>query len=143
MTSGCVWSMGRCLRGGELVYPRPLTAREQSDYELRPSRYNPDVWEHMTAQAQIIGKWEDAQKLPDPQRMTWWYPDFGSYVVKEHISREELDRCVEGIELQRKAAGRKQKKLPITRQIKEAARLADAGRDGHTPKKKAPDRGDR
>ena len=32
---------------------------------------------------------------------------------------------------------------PIAQQMKEAARLADAGRDKQTPKKKAPDRGDR
>ena len=134
---------GTVLAWGELIYAQPLTAKEQSDYELRPSRYNPDVWEHMTAQAQTVGKWEDAQKLPDPQRMTWWYPDFGSYVVKEHISREELDRRVEGIEMQREAAGRKRKKAPIAQQLKEAGKLAGASRRPEAPKKDMPDKGDR
>lgn len=132
------------LAWGELIYARPLTAGEQSDYELRPSRYNPDVWEHMNAQAQTVGKWEDRKRLPDPQRMTWWYPDFGSYVVKEFVSPEQLDKRVEEIEVQRAAAERKRKEpAPIAQQMKEAGKLAGAHRGDPAPKKDAPDKGDR
>ena len=36
------------------------------------------------------GKWEDAHRVPDQKRLTWFYPDFGSYVVKEYITPEQL-----------------------------------------------------
>ena len=68
---------------GAITYAHPLTEREMQDYELRPSRNNLDIRRQMDAQAQVVGKWEDAHRVPDQKRLTWFYPDFGSYVVKE------------------------------------------------------------
>ena len=116
------------LAWGELVYVRPLTSGELYDYELEPSRYNPDVWEHLARQAQIVGKWEEENKLPERERMTWWHPDFDAYVVKEHVHRERIDRCVSRIEMFRAAGEHKRKKPPIAKQMKEAKKLARANR---------------
>ena len=71
---------------GSHHYAHPLTEREMQDYELRPSRNNLDIRRQMDAQAQVVGKWEDAHRVPDQKRLTWFYPDFGSYVVKEYIT---------------------------------------------------------
>ena len=66
------------------------------DYELRPSRNNLDIRRQMDAQAQVVGKWEDAHRVPDQKRLTWFYPDFGSYVVKEYITPEQLASFARG-----------------------------------------------
>ena len=66
---------------GAITYAHPLTEREMQDYELRPSRNNLDIRRQMDAQAQVVGKWEDAHHVPDQKRLTWFYPDFGSYVA--------------------------------------------------------------
>ena len=81
---------GAFLAWGELVYEKPLTTKEQLDYELRPARLNPDVQKEMDAQAQVVGKWEDARHVPETKRLTWFYPDFGSYVPKEFVTPEQL-----------------------------------------------------
>ena len=75
---------------GEVVYDTPLSEGELRSYELRPSRNNPDIRRQMDAQAQVVGKWEDAHRVPDQKRLTWFYPDFGSYVVKEYVTPEQL-----------------------------------------------------
>ena len=74
------------LAWGHLTYTRPLTEQEAADYELRPSRENPDIKQRMEKQAQVVGKWEDAHRVPDQKRLTWFYPDFGSYAVKEYVA---------------------------------------------------------
>lgn len=72
---------------GAITYAQPLTEREMQDYELRPSRENLDIRRQMDAQAQVVGKWEDAHHVPEQRRLTWFYPDFGSYVAKEYVTR--------------------------------------------------------
>lgn len=69
-------------------------------YELRPSRNNLDIRRQMDSQAQVVGKWEDAHRVPDQKRLTWFYPDFGSYVVKEYITPEQLASFARGVERQ-------------------------------------------
>ncbi len=129
---------------GELFYAQPLTERQISDYELRPARQNLDVRRTMDAQAQIVGKWEDANRVPDQNRLTWFYPDFGSYVVKEFVTPERLAERVEDIEAQRAArAYKKAKQPPIAEQLKTAEKLAGENRAQPTHKKDAPDKGDR
>ena len=103
------------------------------DYELRPSRNNLDIRRQMDAQAQVVGKWEDAHRVPDQKRLTWFYPDFGSYVVKEYITPEQLASFARGVERQ----------PPIAEQLKAAQREAQENKAPDGPKKKAPDRGDR
>ena len=80
---------------GEIDYAQQLLPCEVADYELRPSRHNPDIRREMDAQAQIVGAWEDAKRGPEQKRLTWFYPDFGSYVSKEHITPEQLAAAVD------------------------------------------------
>lgn len=134
------------LAWGELTYAQPLLEKELYHYELKPSRNNPDLRRLMDAQAQVVGKWEDTGRVPEALRLTWFYPDFGSYVVKEFVSPERLAECARGVELQQKAAGRKrarQEKDPIAAQLREAGKLAGERQAPAAPKRNAPDRGDR
>lgn len=78
------------LAWGELIYAHPLTVGEQTAYELKPSRHNPDVSAEMTAQAQIVGEWEEKRHVPYVKRKTWCHTDIGSYIVKEFVTQEQL-----------------------------------------------------
>ena len=130
---------------GAILYTQPLTEQEMRDYELRPSRNNLDIRRQMDAQAQVVGKWEDAHRVPDQKRLTWFYPDFGSYVVKEYITPEQLAGFARGVERQEAALAYKEAKRqpPIAEQLKAAQKAAQEHRAPDAPKKKAPDRGDR
>ena len=130
---------------GAITYAHPLTEREMQDYELRPSRNNLDIRRQMDAQAQVVGKWEDAHHVPDQKRLTWFYPDFGSYVVKEYVTPDQLAVRVRSIERQEAARAHKEAKRqpPIAEQLKAAQREAQEHRGPEAPKKKAPDRGER
>ena len=130
---------------GEVVYDTPLTEGELRSYELRPSRNNPDIRRQMDAQAQVVGKWEDAHHVPEQRRLTWFYPDFGCYVAKEYVTPEQLSTRVRSVERQAAARAHKQEKgkQPIAEQLKAAQREAQAGRGQDTLKRSAPDRGER
>ena len=130
---------------GAITYAHPLTEREMQDYELRPSRNNLDIRRQMDAQAQVVGKWEDAHRVPDQKRLTWFYPDFGSYVVKEYVTPEQLASFARGVERQEAARAHKEAKRqpPIAEQLKAAQKEAQEHRAQDGLKKKAPDRGDR
>jgi len=95
---------------GAITYAQPLTEQEMRDYELRPSRENLDIRRQMDAQAQVVGKWEDAHHAPEQKRLTWFYPDFGSYVVKEYVTPEQLSIRARGVERQAAAKAHKQEK---------------------------------
>jgi hypothetical protein len=41
-------------------------------------------------QAQVVGKWEKAHRVPIIRRLTWWYPDFGVFVANECVTAEHL-----------------------------------------------------
>ena len=100
----------------------------------------------MDAQAQVVGKWEDAHHVPEQKRLTWFYPDFGSYVVKEYVIPDQLAVRVRSIERQEVAKARKEAKgkpAPISQQMKDAQAQAEADRGPAAPKKDASDRGDR
>lgn len=92
---GRVWmEHDTILAWGELTYAKPLTDKEIGDYELRSSRYNPDVAQAMYQQAQIVGAWEDKNRIPEGKRLTWWRPDMGDYVVKEFVTPMQLaEQC--------------------------------------------------
>ena len=130
---------------GVITYAQPLTDREMQDYELRPSRENLDIRRQMDAQAQVVGKWEDAHHAPEQKRLTWLYPDFGSYAVKEYVTPEQLAARAHGVERQEaaKAHKREKGKQPIAEQLKAAQREAQADRGQDIPKRSAPDRGER
>ena len=105
--SYCAVENGAVLAWGELIYAKPLTAKEQLAYELRPARLNPDVQKEMDAQAQVVGKWEDARHVPETKRLTWFYPDFGSYVPKEFVTPEQLSSMHSIVERLQAAKARK------------------------------------
>ena len=105
--SYCAVENGAFSAWGELIYTKPLTAKEQLDYELRPARRNPDVQKKMDAQAQVVGKWEDARNVPEPKRLTWFHPDFGSYVPKDFVTPEQLASMHSVVERLQAAKARK------------------------------------
>ncbi len=88
---------------------------------------------------------EDAHRIPDQKRLTWFYPDFGSYVVKEYITPEQLASFARGSGRQEAARAHKEaKRQPPNRGTTESgAKEAQEHRALDGPKKKAPDRGDR
>ena len=140
-----VGRLGRVDRadGYELSRKERITLYEPLFYELRPSRHNPDIRREMDAQAKIVGAWEDAKRVPDQKRLTWFYPDFGSYVPKEHITPEQLAAAARGVERKQASRAYKESKRPISQQMQDAAKQAEADRGQSAPKKNAPDRGDR
>mgnify|MGYP001124944152 CR=1 FL=1 len=92
--TGRTWvELNTRLAWGEVVYAKPLSDEEQRSYELMPSRNNPNVRKKMDAQAWVVGKWEDKNHVRYPKRLTWFYPDFGCYQVKEYVSPEQLAEC--------------------------------------------------
>ena len=130
---------------GAITYAQPLTEQELRDYELRPSRNNLDIRRQMDAQAQVVGKWEDAHHVPEQKRLTWFYSDFGSYVVKEYVTPKQLATSARGVELQEAARARRQAKGKqlIDEQLQAAQREAQEHRGPEAPNKKVPDRGER
>ena len=124
-------------------YAQPLTDREMRDYELRPARENLDIRRQMDAQAQVVGKWEDAHHVPEQRRLTWFYPDFGSYVAKEYVTPEQLAARAHGVERQAAAKAHKEDKQPIAQQMKTAQKQAEEHRGQTAPKKSAPRRDER
>lgn len=124
-------------------YAQPLTDREMRDYELRPARENLDIRRQMDAQAQVVGKWEDAHHVPEQRRLTWFYPDFGSYVAKEYVTPEQLAARAHGVERQVAAKAHKEGKQPIAQQMKTAKKQAEEHRGQTVPKKSTPNRDER
>lgn len=134
------------LAWGHLTYTRPLTEQELINYELRPSRDNPDLKKRMEEQTQTVGAWEDASHIADSKRLTWFYPDFGCYVLKEYVSPEKLEGAVLSIKPQRDIAANirqsRKKAASIADQLKEGQRQAMEQRPTG-PVKDTPDKGDR
>lgn len=71
---------------GELNYAHPLSDRQLYDYELRPSRSNPDVRETMERQAQVIGPWEVYRRVPGEKRVTEYDPSRDAYRPRAGVS---------------------------------------------------------
>ena len=76
---------------GILIYEKPLTAQEQYDYELRPSRDNPDVRQTMEEQAQVVGPWEEYRRVPEEKRVVEYDPIRGVYVPYDSVTPERLN----------------------------------------------------
>ena len=74
---------------GEVVYRSPLTPDQIYQYELRPSRDNPDVRRTMTEQAQAVGTWEVRNHIPENRRLTQ-YVHPGKFVAGKRVTPEEL-----------------------------------------------------
>ena len=46
----------------------------------------PALRQHTEEQTELVGKWEDARRVPDQKRLTWFYPDFGCYVLNYYVT---------------------------------------------------------
>lgn len=135
---------GQLQAWGYLLYCAPLRKKQMDDYELRAAPGNPDQLEltpeQLEQQVQAVGKWEQAKRIPDVRRLTWWYSDFGSFVKKEFVPDAELSGCYDKImESKARAAQKKNDKKPIAEQLKEGAKQAakdNAARPTHTKTEK-------
>jgi len=106
---------------GYLVYDTPLTEKQIDDYELRAAPDNPDVKDRMREQAQVVGKWEQAKRIPDIKRLTWWYPDFGDFIKKEFVTPEQMTERYNHV---MESRGRTGQKKSIAEQLKDGAEQA-------------------
>lgn len=137
---------GSLLAWGEIHYAQPLTDGELRSYELMPSRFNPDIWERMSEQAQMVGQWETEENRPEWQRVTCWNDGLQKYIPLDTTPPEQLDFCIRLIQHQKETRGDKgtrRKPAPISQQLRDAKAQAEADRGPAVPKKDAPDRGDR
>ena len=75
---------------GVLTYAKPLTEKEISDYELRPSRYNPDVRRTMAEQASFVGPWEERNGIPADKRLTRWDVSIEDFSPADGVRPEQL-----------------------------------------------------
>ncbi len=78
---------------GVLTYAKPLTEKEISDYELRPSRYNPDVRRTMAEQASFVGPWEVRNGIPTDKRVTRWDVNIDGFSPTDDVRPEQLAEC--------------------------------------------------
>lgn len=116
---------GRFRAWGYLLYSAPLTQKQMDDYELRAALGNPDRV-RLEEQVQAVGQWEEKRKVPDRLRLTWWYPDFGSFVKKDFVTPEQLEeRHSYIVESKARAAQKKSEKKPIAEQLKAGAEQAE------------------
>jgi len=58
-------------------------------------------------QAQAVGEWEKAHRVPDIKRMTWWYSDFGVYVPNDFVTPEQLSARYSEIDSVKERASKK------------------------------------
>lgn len=126
---------------GYLLYTAPLTERQAQSYELRaaPGNSGRVTPEELEAQVQVVGKWEQAKRIPDPSQ-TWWHPDFGVFVKKEHVTADQVAERY-GKVMAHKA--RNTQKKPIAEQVAEGAEQAakeNAARPAPDQKKQKPDK---
>lgn len=86
---------------GYLLYIKPLTAKQASDYELRAAPDNPNhsgiAPKQMEKRIQIVGRWEHSEKLQDSKRLTSWDANIGAYAIKEYITCEIISKCFDRI----------------------------------------------
>lgn len=113
---------GKFQAWGYLLYRAPLTEKQMADYELRAAPGNPDRFrlttEQLEQQAQVVGKWEQSNHIPDAKRLTWWYPDFGVFVKNELVSDAELSKRYKKV---MGSKARSAQKIPIAERLKEGA----------------------
>lgn len=126
---------------GYLLYRTPLSEKQMEDYELRAALGNPYQLrlspEQLEQHVQVIGKWEQAKRITDAKRLTWWYPDFGVFVKKEFITDAELSELYEKVmESKTRATQKSTENRPIAELLKEGAAQAERDNAAHlTPSK--------
>lgn len=111
---------------GELTYRKPLTEKQMEDYELKPSRSNPDLKKQMEEQTEALGKWEDSHHFTDRKRLTWFHPDFGSYVLKDFVTPEQL---AERFEIMRELQSERRQRPSISARLQESTKQTKEHRE--------------
>ena len=69
----------------------------------------PSLRQRIEKQTELVGKWEDARRVPDQKRLTWFYPDFGCYVLNYYVTAEQLDAAAKEVERQKALAAERRR----------------------------------
>ena len=70
----------------------------------------PALRQRIEKQTELVGKWEDARRVPDQKRLTWFYPDFGCYVLNYYyVTAERLDAAAKEVERQKALAAERRR----------------------------------
>lgn len=81
----------------------------EGEEEVIPSHDTPASRQRIEEQAELVGKWEDAQRVPEQKRLTWFYPDFGSYVLNYYVTAEQLDAAAKEVARQKALAAERRR----------------------------------
>ena len=73
------------------------------------SHDTPASRQRIEEQTELVGRWEDARRVPDQKRLTWFYPDFGSYVLNYYVTAEQLDAAAKEVERQKALAAERRR----------------------------------
>ena len=76
----------------------------------------PALRQRIEKQTELVGKWEDARRVPDQKRLTWFYPDFGCYVLNYYVTAERLDAAAKEERQKALAAERRRSRKQHERQ---------------------------
>lgn len=79
---------GRYEAWGEFECSGKISVREMDQYELAPSRTNPDIMAVLDNMLEVIGTYEDRYDVPD--RFTWFNPDIG-YMWDQWVPYRKLE----------------------------------------------------
>ena len=69
----------------------------------------PALRQRIEKQTELVGKWEDARRVPDQKRLTWFYPDFGCSVLNYYVTAEQLDAAAKEVERQKALAAERRR----------------------------------
>ena len=69
----------------------------------------PSLRQRIEKQTELVGKWEDARRVPDQKRLTWFYPDFGCYVLNYYVTAEQKDAAANEVERQKALAAERRR----------------------------------
>lgn len=69
----------------------------------------PALRQRIEEQTELVGKWEDVRRVPDQKRLTWFYPDFGCYVLNYYVTAEQLDTAAKEVERQKALAAERRR----------------------------------
>lgn len=87
----CPVEDGRFMAWGHVEYPDSLTEQQFEEYELQPAIENPDLYRYpqrqLDAQLQLVGRWENANNIPEAKRLTELQPGTDTFRLKDANKR--------------------------------------------------------
>ena len=75
----------------------------------------------MEEQTQALGKWENSRHFSERKQLTWFHPDFGSYVLKDFVTPEQL---AERFEIMQELQAERREKRSIAAQLRKGSKQA-------------------